>query len=200
MTNEQELIKHCIEAKEKSVRFFSGENKQERELWVVKEFLTSLGVDFSEGELKAQDDDPPDVIFRQANFEIKEVLDEERRRHQEYKNDLKKARSAERVSELFTQSDFRKGTLQELVDRINGQIQTYQVAPAIRAQIDLLFYVNLLDLYKIQDHGYVLPEDWKCWRSVSMIENGQLGLVFWAGKDAPEFLKSKAGKLMIRNA
>ena len=50
-------------------------------------------------ELRASD--PPDVRFRDAAFEIKEILDEGRRRHADLKEGLEKAKAARVPSDLL---------------------------------------------------------------------------------------------------
>src|SRR5690348_13841895 len=44
---------------------------------------------------------PPDVKFRDAAFEIKEVLDEGRKRHDEYRDHLRRAWAARSPEELL---------------------------------------------------------------------------------------------------
>ncbi len=82
---DNEFIQAAIEAREEAVRFFSSASKSERELWVAKEFLENLGAEFSDDELIVPENDPPDVVFRDVLFEVKEILDQGRRRHAEFK-------------------------------------------------------------------------------------------------------------------
>ena len=79
---------------EESVRFFDAANKPERERWVANEFLGNLGVEFVESEIQCVADEPPDIRFRSASFEVKEILDKGRRRHLAYKAALEVANSA----------------------------------------------------------------------------------------------------------
>ena len=99
MTDE-EYLEAQRKARAESVEFFRASNKPERERWVVREFLTNLGLVFTDAEVRSPDQDPPDVTFREANFEIKEILSKGRRRHQEYKEGLQKALDAESPSDL----------------------------------------------------------------------------------------------------
>ncbi len=77
-----------------SVEHFREKNKPEREKWVVAEFLKNLGVQYSATEL-SRGGDPPDVIFRGANFEVMDVHDLGRRMHDEYKKALRSVESAQ---------------------------------------------------------------------------------------------------------
>ncbi len=82
--------KEAIEHFTNSDILFSNKNKKSREIWVVKKFLDGLGLSYMESELCCSANEPPDIIFRDAKFEIMEKMDEGRRRHKEYKDKLKK--------------------------------------------------------------------------------------------------------------
>src|SRR5262249_3318362 len=90
-------------ALKESVAFFSSGNKGAIEQWAFTEFLRNLGVTFQEDEITVipPGQDPPDIIFRHASFEVKEVLDPGRRRHDEYKQALSKAIAANDPIELI---------------------------------------------------------------------------------------------------
>lgn len=98
---DKEYIESVRKDLEESVNFFRSTNRPERELWVANEFLTNLGVSFKQSELVHVTDDPPDVIFREAKFEIKEILDQGRRRHAEFKASLEKAKAAKTPQDLI---------------------------------------------------------------------------------------------------
>src|SRR5438309_9214308 len=86
------VLASAIRAREESVRAFSSSSRGERERWAVGSSLTNFGVNFDESELQSAAFDPPDVLFRDAAFELKEVYDKGRRRHGEFKASLKKAK------------------------------------------------------------------------------------------------------------
>src|SRR5688500_12605280 len=100
MTDE-EFIAATRDARKEAVRFFSAEAKPERERWVAVEFLTNLGMKFEAGEVLSSQTDPPDIVFRDAAFEIKEIMDVGKKRHDEYKEALRRAEQARTVGELF---------------------------------------------------------------------------------------------------
>jgi hypothetical protein len=97
---DDEYLEAQRKARAESVQFFRSSNKPERERWVVREFLTNLGLAFDDAEVQSPNHDPPDVKFRDANFEIKEILSEGRRRHQEYKEGLQQALEATSPADL----------------------------------------------------------------------------------------------------
>lgn len=199
--NDQEFIEDRRRALTESVEYFSARNKTERERWVCVEFLKNLGVIFEEEEVLPWNDEPPDVVFRDARFEIKEILDPGRLRHAEYKLDLEKAQGAtkpEEFLESFTPLDI---TPLQIVDRVRPKMDelAFHYAPTARAHIDLLFYVNLRDHFLLQGP---MPDGAKLasygWRSISVLK-GWGALVFSAAADAPQFLQSSAGAIRKRN-
>jgi hypothetical protein len=190
-TANEEYLASLRKGLEKSVRFFGADNKAERELWVVNEFLTNLGLTFIPSEMAHVTDDPPDVRFRGAEFEVKEILDERRRRHADFKAALAKANAATSPADLLEGYTPRDITYEEIYGRVETKVAELagKYAPAVRAQLDLLFYVNLEDV-----HGYIetpLPSSERLsnygFRSISFVM-GSISGVFMAGASAPEVL------------
>jgi hypothetical protein len=62
-----------------TVGLLGNARKQERERRTCAAFLRCLGVDFSADQIAASTTEPPDVVFRQALFEITIVLPPSRR-------------------------------------------------------------------------------------------------------------------------
>lgn len=102
MTDHQEFIEAVRRVREMDARFFSNSAKPERERWVVGEFLSRLGIQFSLNELESQaEDDPVDVSFREARFQVKEIADPAERRHHAVKQSLRRARQATTLRDLI---------------------------------------------------------------------------------------------------
>ena len=95
--NEIELIKQMISDTEESIKFFSGQKKPDREQSVCAALLRCLGIKFKIADLKPIRNDPPDICFSTANFEIKEYLDDGIRRHEEYKKFLEKLKTVKKT-------------------------------------------------------------------------------------------------------
>ncbi|WP_177342868.1 DUF1780 domain-containing protein [Pseudomonas sp. EGD-AK9] len=198
--NDEEFIAATIEAREESVSFFSAARKPERERWVVEEFLGNLGIEVPAGSVFSPSEEPPDVVFLDARFEVKEIMDPDKRRHAEYKESLRRAKEAKTVEELFetyTPRDITYTELCKLVQETIPKIRPY--APATQRELDLLFYVNLDEI-----HGYVSNEITESslfqeygWRSISFI-SGPLAVVLFACERAPSFLLSNLGKVVRR--
>lgn len=199
MTDE-EFLEDRRNALRESVEYFSGKNKPERERWVCHEFIQNLGLSYDESEVVTPYDEPPDVVFRDCRFEIKELLDPGRRRHAEYKASLQKALEITDPQDLLKQFTPQDITPQQIGDRILKELDALQqrYAPSTRRHLDILFYVNL------QEHflkaGAMPPAVEFAsygWRSVSAIM-GWGALVMCAAPDAPAFLVSNVGALMQR--
>ncbi|HVX56739.1 MAG TPA: DUF1780 domain-containing protein, partial [Candidatus Saccharimonadales bacterium] len=91
---DDEFLEHRRKDLEASVQYFRSLHKPQREMWVVSQFAGNLGISTAGGDLRPAPNDPPDVLFKDANFEVKEIMDSGRRRHAEYKEALAKARLA----------------------------------------------------------------------------------------------------------
>lgn len=198
---DNDYLETVRKAREESVRFFSSANRAERELWVANEFLTNLGIPFAQSDLVHVADDPPDVRFGGAEFEVKEILDSGRRRHAEFKASLEKAKAAKSPSELlehYTPRDITYAEIYELVEEKVLELST-KYSEKFRKELDLLFYVNLEDV-----HGYIenpLPPSEKLkalgFRSVSLVM-GLLSGVLMVNECAPKFLSEKGPRVVRR--
>lgn len=82
-------------------RFFSTARQSEQERWVVREFLTRLGVRFAEPELVSEETHSKvDVVFRDVRFQVKEIPDPGTRRGDEVNALWRQAVSAKRVEDI----------------------------------------------------------------------------------------------------
>jgi hypothetical protein len=198
--NEQKLIAQRIEDLEASVAYFASGNKAERERWVVEEFVQNLGLTPVAGEIISIKDDPPDVEFRDARFEIKEILDPGRRRHDEYKQELARVRRVEEVGDLLTPFEPKEVGLDEIYRLCHGKavsLGTY--ASDFKMRTDLLLYVNLKEVMYVREQPYPDTSELAAtgWRSVSFLM-GRRSSCFYAGRDAADFIKQAAGRVHHR--
>lgn len=86
-------------AAEQANAFLSNARKWERERWVCQRLLQGLNIPYRADEF-APAGEPPDVLFRDANFEVFFVLDEGRRLNDEWRDELQRRRSAFSLSQL----------------------------------------------------------------------------------------------------
>jgi len=201
--SDQEYIDSIRKDLEDTVKYFSQAKRQERELWVANEFLINLGVTFSSSELQAVENDPPDVRFREAEFEIKEILDPGRRRHAEYKAALEHAKKTLSIDQLLEPYHPRDITYSEIYNLVEAAVGKYisKYPVSVWENMDLLFYVNLEDTRAYIKHD--LPEQSEItrsgFRSVSFVA-GYLSGVLMARNGVPEFLSGKTPRVERRSA
>jgi hypothetical protein len=167
------VILENIKDLEESVQYFSPQNKIEREKWVAKSFITNLNIEFDDSEFKVPEQDPPDVAFRDAEFEIKEILDTKRCRHAEYKEALVKARTITDPKELLSQySPIDKSIIdiyQLCLEKTQALVDKY--ASSVYPSTDLLYYVNLEHVMGLKETPFPNTSELSVlgWRSVSFI-------------------------------
>jgi len=193
--SDEEFIDDRRRGLKESIEYFSAKNKAERERWVCLELVQNLGIAYDETEIVSPENDPPDVIFRDARFEIKEILDQGRKRHAEYKATLQKALTITDPQDLLDQY-----TPIQIGERVQAKLRDlkHHYPRAVCEGTDLLFYVNL------QEHHLkigLMPaaSDFGSfgWRSISAVL-GWGALVFFAASNAPAFLYAKAGTVTLR--
>ena len=191
-------------ALKESVAFFSSSNKGAIERWAFTEFLRNLGLAFQSDEITVTSpgQDPPDIVFRHDSFEVKEILDPDRRRHDEYKQALSKAIAANDPIELFETADVEDITPLDIATLILSELKgdlADKYEPGFRASLNLLFYINLAH-HSLKAGPMPNPADFYHlgWRSVSvLIAWGTL--VYFADSYAPEFLRAKVGTVSERD-
>jgi hypothetical protein len=179
-----------------SVDFFASQDKFIRERWVVANFLTNLSMPFAETDL-VRGSDPPDVIFRDAQFEVKEILDKDRKRHAEYKQALVRASAATDPAELLEEYSPKDISIQEvyaLIHSVAADFATRKYSRDVRGQIDLLCYVNLEDVMGFIETPFpdVTPLAVLGYRSVSFLEEHR-SCVLCADPSTPSFLHVPSG-------
>lgn len=184
------------EGLKESVDFFACQDKFIRESWVVANFLTNMSISFSETDL-VRGSDPPDVVFCEAQFEVKEILDKDRKRHIEYKKALARANLATdpaQLHERFSPKDISIKEVFALVYSVAENFATQKYPCEVRKNLDLLCYVNLQDVMRLIETPLpdVTPLAALGYRSVSFLE-GHMSCVLCADSNAPSFLHVKPG-------
>lgn len=198
--NEREYIRNLASRADETVHFLSNDMKPVRERSVCATFLRCLGMDFSVDEIVSVENknQPPDVIFREARFEICEILDKGRRRHQEARMRAKHLKQVKTVEDIFVKFEFRSPI---------SYVQMFDLAVKVLAdksllygaenctKLDALLCVQLQrkSLYVksfIPDHAALLSQGW---RSVSLLMI-PYSHVIYATESAPEFLRINIGQ------
>ena len=195
-------LQDAVRDLEASVIFFGagGSQQQAAERWVVRHFLIALGIEFTDEELHSPPRDPPDIAFRDAAFEVKEIGEVGRRRHDEYREALARAKAATTPAELleqFTMADLPIATVYERILAATATLATHKYSDArTRRGLDLLFYVNLnprkLWTFVDGDRPDVSVLAREGWRSVSFLHGDKTSRVIYASDRAPPFLRTAA--------
>ncbi len=174
-----------------SMDFFHNKNKFGREKWVVARLLENFIPEFSENCL-LEADEPVDVQFEIANFQVKEVLESDRRRGDDYKKALEKAESAEDYGDLLEEYAPSKVSFKEIAVKCYEYSKnlTRKYGPKERNNLDLICYFNYINHHEVPPVEVSFIE--KHYRSFSVISNRYRSVIYTAD-DAPEFLKQQVG-------
>ena len=192
-----------IEDLQESIRFFSNQNRRQRDLWVAQHFLSGHTSIEETALAYIPDGDPPDVVYRDINFEVKEILDTGRRRHDEYKQLLANAQKAKRYSDfLQIGKSIKKISVARVYELLEAQLAHLRAkyALAVRATADLLFYVDLSHSHLIVDGETIgIRNDWKQYgfRSISFVFH-KTSCVLYAAEGAPMLIRDNLGKVVNR--
>ena len=189
-------FKHqMLEDLKESIEFFSHKNKWVREKTVVKKLLKQLGIKLDESELTKWEE-PIDVAFRDARFQVKEVMqfegEEVRRRHHELRILLRRAEGATSIEELLPLTPFREvgwdRIVTESVEVAKEHLGGY--GPIERRKLDVVCYYNRKDHFEVPAPTPDF-EELDC-RSFSIVSNSY-AIVLCADSNAPAFLREVVG-------
>lgn len=179
-----------------SVDFFGSQDKFTREKWVVSEFLTNLSIPFFEEDI-IPGSDPPDIIFKDANFEVKEILDKGRRRHEEYKAALARAYTETDPAALTEEYLPRSISIDEVSSLVLAQaadLAKNKYPLQVRREMDLICYVNLKHVIKTV--GTPFPDACEFgklgFRSICFLHHQTSGIL-WVDQGALSFLGLQQG-------
>jgi len=183
---------------------FFNKNKTVREKMVARAFLRCLGVKFSEDELVVGPEEPVDISFKSARFQIMEILGDRKRGLEldEQSERYQKAKSINDVTGPWHDSEPLSFTdvSRDIAESLSAKASKYGVQAC--AKLDALAYVNIpgRHLYPLTPkldptaaeglhrHG---------WRSVSMVFI-PYSCVLVAKEDCPELLRSKTGRVRMK--
>ena len=187
----EKLRKHASDTRE----FLSNKMKPERERSVCRAFLRAIGVSFEEQELAAPTDEPADVAFRAARFQIREILEPNRRRGDDWKRKEQKysgANSLDGVMEPYSPpiSISLVELVPHIVDALSEKAQRYGTGCN---DIDALVYVNLMNRFLAADSDVPNLDTLQSqgWRSGSILFS-PYGVILFAVPTAPDFLTALA--------
>jgi putative endonuclease (uncharacterized protein DUF1780) len=177
---DEKYLKELLDYNKQTVHLLSSKMQKETERMVCRAFLRCAGIPFTEERLRIPPDEPPDILFDSAQFEVIEIMDEGRKRHKEYKEGgqrLEKAKSAYDVLRPIPSPESMM--LVELIplitERLKDKFKKY-VNKGDRCKLDILVYVNIIEKYFVPTSPGIYVEeldtknlDDQGWRSVSAL-------------------------------
>ena len=183
-------------------RLFSNPQKPERERMIVRAFLRCVGEGFEDGEIIASSEEPIDVRFRAADFQIMEIVGN-KRRGLEWRQRQARYRDAQRVSDILepyrpSQPMSFDDAAQLVADRLSAKAARYGTATC--ASLDALVYVDLHNrhLWPLESAGLARAAavlQTQGWRSVSMLFV-PYGVVLLAAPTAAVVISARAGRVL----
>jgi hypothetical protein len=186
---------------EANKRFFSNACKAYRERLTCAMFLRALGIPFAAEELiSVPDDGPPDYIdvkFREACFQVCELLDPGRRRQAEANAHVEQLNAAKTCDDtlLGYPSDYVPMSHAEVYTRITEALakKASSYGAPTCAKLDALVHMQLH--WRFLDSSSPLPGYeallQQGWRSVSLVLRLSSHVVY-AKEFAPPFLRNHA--------
>ncbi|MDR7023444.1 MAG: DUF1780 domain-containing protein [Gammaproteobacteria bacterium] len=188
---------------EQANAFLSNARKWERERWVCQRLLQALNVSHRLDEFSAANHEPPDVLFREASFEVFFVLDEGRRLNDEWRAELERRRSAFSLSQLVRrETKPRRIAAAELQQRLTPTLRkkahNYKERGLDLGELDLLAYVNLKRAVPDFNSHFPPPTEFlrQGWRSLSLV-GPTFARVLFAHPSAPDFLRHNLGRSIL---
>ncbi|MES2820534.1 MAG: DUF1780 domain-containing protein [Pseudomonadota bacterium] len=188
---------------EQANAFLSNARKWERERWVCQRLLQALNVPHRLDEFSPAAQEPPDVLFREANFEVFLVLDEGRRLNDDWRAELQRRRNAFSLSQLVRREIRPKriatAELQaRLAPTLRKKAHNYMERGLDLRELDLLAYVNLKRAVPDFNSPFPPPIEYlrQGWRSLSLV-GPTYARVLFAHPQAPDFLRQNLGRSVL---
>jgi hypothetical protein len=188
---------------EQANAFLSNARKWERERWVCERLLQGLNIPYRPDEFAPAGQEPPDVLFREASFEVFFVLDEGRRLNDEWREELQRRRSAFSLSQLVRREARPKRIrapelLQRLAPTLRKKAHNYRERGLDLGELDIIAFASLKrEILDLNSH-FPPPTEFlrQGWRSLSLV-GPTFARVLFAHPDAPDFLRANLGRSIV---
>lgn len=188
---------------EQANAFLSNARKWERERWVCQRLLQGLNVPNRLDEFSRAAPEPPDMQFRDANFEVFFVLDEGRRLNDEWRAEAERRRGAFSLSQLVRREvrPRRIGAdelLQRLAPTLRKKAHNYGERGIDLGELDLLAFASLKRSSLDLNSHFPPPSEFlrQGWRSLSLVGPNFVRVLF-AHADAADFLRNNLGRSVL---
>ena len=185
---------------EESIKYFGNKNKQERELWVIREFLSYLPLDITETDVVASNQEPNDVFYGSHGFQIKEVLSEGRKRSKEYKDSLHSIDDNTVPSDLVELCTHIHISLNETLPYVESELARHRIDKYKNntTNINVMIYLNLTETTYTREITEYCNSEFSRWKSVSLVSNCN-AIVLACNDKNNELLYPFLGELHTRN-
>ncbi|MBH3364696.1 MULTISPECIES: DUF1780 domain-containing protein [unclassified Pseudomonas] len=188
---------------EQANAFLSNARKWERERWVCQRLLQGLNIAYRNDDFTPAGQEPPDVLFRDAAFEVFFVLDEGRRLNDEWREELQRRRSAFSLAQLVRrEARPRRISATELLGRLAPTLRkkahNYRERGLDLNELDIIAFASLKrEVLDLNTH-FPPPTEYlrQGWRSLSLV-GPTFARVLFAHPDAPDFLRSNLGRSLV---
>lgn len=188
---------------EQANAMLSNARKWERERWVCQRLLQGLNIAYGAEEFLPVGQEPPDVLFRDANFEVFFVLDEGRRLNDEWRQELQRRRSAFSLSQLVRrEAKPKRIRAPELLGRLGPTLRkkahNYLERGLDLGQLDMVAFASLKrEVLNLNSH-FPPPTEYlrQGWRSLSLV-GPNFARVLFAHPGAPDFLRANLGRSIL---
>lgn len=188
---------------EQANAMLSNARKWERERWVCQRLLQGLNIAYGAEEFLPVGQEPPDVLFRDANFEVFFVLDEGRRLNDEWRQELQRRRSAFSLSQLVRrEAKPKRIRAPELLARLGPTLRkkahNYLERGLDLGQLDMVAFASLKrEVLNLNSH-FPPPTEYlrQGWRSLSLV-GPNFARVLFAHPGAPDFLRANLGRSIL---
>ncbi len=201
--DDSDYLRLLTEQAEQANSFLSNARKWERERWVCQRLLQALNVPSRLEEFSSAAQEPPDVLFRDANFEVFFVLDEGRRLNDEWRAEVERRRSAFSLSQLVRREVRPRrisagNLLERLAPTLRKKAHNYGERGLDLGELDLLAFASLKRSSLDLNSPFPPPTEYlrQGWRSLSLV-GPNFARVLFAHEDAPDFLRNNLGRSVL---
>lgn len=193
MESEHEILHKLREDGEEARRLFSNAGQALQERTAVAGLLRVLRVPFEDDEVVNEGPEPIDVHYREARFQVTEVLDPGRPRNAEVRQIAERRKAAGSLQDLVEPGvvSSRPAPPDEVFSFVRDACRKKHSKYERTCQgVDVLVYVNLEERHLYPTAPWPSHADLAAmgWRSVSVIMEPYARVVF-ARPDAPSFLR-----------
>lgn len=188
---------------EQANAFLSNARKWERERWVCQRLLQGLNIPYRSEDFTPAGQEPPDVLFRDAAFEVFFVLDEGRRLNDEWREELQRRRSAffpepAGAARSAAAADQCPGAVAASGPDLAQKSHNYQERGLDLSELDIIAFASLKrEVLDLNSH-FPPPTEYlrQGWRSLSLV-GPTFARVLFAHPDAPDFLRGNLGRSIV---